>query len=139
MTLESSLRPTPRSEPLSWNPILELMEASSILSRRQNSKFRELDYEKEVARLANEKFTKGHEDEKIVFVIQGVNPLSFNDNGDVVQFLSNTFEFQLLGFEKRNGQWYLAVNKDQESDNWFIPVGQIKDSRQIISFKTYPK
>lgn len=151
MSKESLSTPVrvPRSESLSWNPILELLETSSILARRQTSKHREIDHEEDIARSTNGKFTKGHESENILVEFNEVSPLCF-DGGEKPFVMSlGISKSKLLGFEKRNDRWYLDVGElamrakeegliDEELDVWSIPVEEIRDSRQIISFEVSP-
>lgn len=121
----------PRSEPLSWNPILEIMETTSALRRlsEENSKVSKEMKEKdrlhqiEVATKAMGKIFHFKGEEKRIFF--SLTPL---DNPE-----KHLPDLEFTGFKNNDGQWYLGFNS--EEGPLYVSVKQLEHSEQINHFR----
>jgi len=134
----SSIRPHEDSK--DWNPILEIFESAHALARHMKDKTRDSKHEKEDAESANKKFRDHHIDEIIDVVINDVLYLIQGKEDEGLQRHELPHKGEYEGFREIeiNGAagWFVGLKGDT---GILIPVGELKSTAQIVSFKPTPK
>lgn len=124
------------SESKSWNPVLEIFETAHALTRHMGNKKRDVTHEAQDAQDANQKFRQHHNGEIISVIINDVLYLVKGSEDDGLQRHELPHKGDYEGFVSvtKNGKidWFIELSGDE---GILIPVGELRSTAQIISFK----